>query len=895
MAAFTEGFSDTTGGKGHLGSVISKAIAARRFAQDERKLAEEKAKKAGYDSLEEIGVEKGYFFKAALKSKFGGAYLSGKKQDISAAVDRVKLLKNPKAQFWNFVDNRDSEGKDVKKLNDVERFRKQFDNYAFVSAKRPPEKEVKAETEVAPKKMSPFQLEQARKAKTEESMLAKTEAKTAKAASGGGGSRVSREDILTAVSAIASSLEKTAQSINNTIGETKVIAEGVQSIKTDVVTQLSERTDSIESKLDAVVAAINAQTELQRRMNEDAKGAKTESRAEEQGKAADSGDFDDLTTDKDESADDKLGSELNLGDIPSPAATSAQDIEFQQQDAYQEREAGGIVSGPDEGYLAKLHGDEMVIPLDNNYTQGQPSAMDGKVRPVPQTKAFSSNSYETGTPTKPPATSSLGGKVGFTNLDLGMGSKSDSAVDSMAQPLMDAMSLPMMVAGGTILSSVNQLMSQLGPENSDVAGEVAKIARPIADVFGLSNNLVNKASGGMKAEESSDKDKAKQEAKDKKKKGFFSNLYDKLKKIATGSPRGGGGGHSGGGGSNTPGSMSSGGMSGMAEFIGSKESGNSYTKLVGGAEDDSILEKSVSQLNREKGGQFAMGRYQIQMRTASEVLRNAGIDPDTFKFDQKGQDEIFQLLLERRGLNDYLSGKITEEEFAKNLSMEWAALPTDASGRGYYDGVGDNKSLVGWDQTLEMIRGIKDTSKSDPESPEDAGNLDLDLEDSTVNSAPEIAENYGLTTGQTFDFSVPGKGNYQAYKTETGFEIFKYGGVGALVGRNERMDTSNGKNAWLVRELIKAGESRNKSNQLQPPPSPDASAATPDQQQQALRPDSSKSSGSSGSSTPVVLNSGGNSRSTETSARPDSRTGVVPEGSDNSLTDAYNPTPVTSS
>ena len=286
MAAFTEGFQDTTGGKSHLGSLISKAIAARRFAEDERKLAEEKAKKAGYDSLEEIGVEKGYFFKAALKSKFGGSYLTGKKQDIKAAVDRVKLLKNPKSQFWNFVDNRDSEGKEVKKLNEVERFRKQFDNYAFVSAKRPPEKEVKAETEVVPKKMSPFQLEQSRKAKTEEAMLAKTEAKTAKAASGGGGGRVTREDILTAVTAIASSLEKTAQSINNTIGETKVIADGVQAIRTDVVTQLSERTDSIENKLDAIVVAINAQTDLQKKQVDQAEDSGKISEQKQQGKAS---------------------------------------------------------------------------------------------------------------------------------------------------------------------------------------------------------------------------------------------------------------------------------------------------------------------------------------------------------------------------------------------------------------------------------------------------------------------------------------------------------------------------------------------------------------------------------------------------------------------------------
>jgi len=96
------------------------------------------------------------------------------------------------------------------------------------------------------------------------------------------------------------------------------------------------------------------------------------------------------------------------------------------------------------------------------------------------------------------------------------------------------------------------------------------------------------------------------------------------------------------------------------------------------------------------------------MRTASDVLRNAGENPDNFNFDQQGQDEIFELLLERRGLDGYLSGKITEDKFANNLSKEWAALPKDASGKGFYDGVGSNKSLVGYAETLKMIRGLKE-------------------------------------------------------------------------------------------------------------------------------------------------------------------------------------------
>lgn len=46
MAAFTEGFTDTSQpGKDHIGAAISRVIAARKFAREERELAEEKAKK----------------------------------------------------------------------------------------------------------------------------------------------------------------------------------------------------------------------------------------------------------------------------------------------------------------------------------------------------------------------------------------------------------------------------------------------------------------------------------------------------------------------------------------------------------------------------------------------------------------------------------------------------------------------------------------------------------------------------------------------------------------------------------------------------------------------------------------------------------------------------------
>jgi hypothetical protein len=158
--------------------------------------------------------------------------------------------------------------------------------------------------------------------------------------------------------------------------------------------------------------------------------------------------------------------------------------------------------------------------------------------------------------------------------------------------------------------------------------------------------------------------------------------------------------------------------SSLASFIGGVESGNDYTKLVGGKTDANILNKTVSQLNEEKGGQFAMGRYQIQMRTAIGALKNAGIDPSKFKFDQAGQDKLFQLLLEGRGYKDFMSGKISKEQFATNLSMEWAALPKDASGRSYYAGVGNNKAHRGWGDTLQQLDTLR--SSGNPMGPSGA-------------------------------------------------------------------------------------------------------------------------------------------------------------------------------
>ena len=145
----------------------------------------------------------------------------------------------------------------------------------------------------------------------------------------------------------------------------------------------------------------------------------------------------------------------------------------------------------------------------------------------------------------------------------------------------------------------------------------------------------------------------------------------------------------------------------LRNFIGRKESGNNYSKLVGGVVDPSILSKSVAQLTKERGGLFAMGRYQIQMNTANDMLRQRGIDPATFMFDQAGQDSIFNMLLERRKYGDFLGGRISKEQFGRNLALEWAALPYSENNRGAYDGINGNRSLYKWNDSMKFLEGLK--------------------------------------------------------------------------------------------------------------------------------------------------------------------------------------------
>ncbi len=110
----------------------------------------------------------------------------------------------------------------------------------------------------------------------------------------------------------------------------------------------------------------------------------------------------------------------------------------------------------------------------------------------------------------------------------------------------------------------------------------------------------------------------------------------------------------------------------------------------------------------------AVGKYQIIRSTLDSLIRELKLTGEE-KFDGPMQERMYEALLKRRGLDKYKSGAITKDQFAFNLSQEWASLPipsnefSDAKGRknrvgaSYYSGDGLNKSHIDVEEILGVL------------------------------------------------------------------------------------------------------------------------------------------------------------------------------------------------
>lgn len=113
----------------------------------------------------------------------------------------------------------------------------------------------------------------------------------------------------------------------------------------------------------------------------------------------------------------------------------------------------------------------------------------------------------------------------------------------------------------------------------------------------------------------------------------------------------------------------------------------------------------------------AAGAYQIMEDTLRGLYRQAGV-PLTARFDAATQDRLAVALLRRRGLDDYLAGRVGVEKFANALAREWASLPVvtgPKKGRSYYDGDGLNSAHVKVAPFLAVLRRVAQAAQPSPE------------------------------------------------------------------------------------------------------------------------------------------------------------------------------------
>lgn len=181
----------------------------------------------------------------------------------------------------------------------------------------------------------------------------------------------------------------------------------------------------------------------------------------------------------------------------------------------------------------------------------------------------------------------------------------------------------------------------------------------------------------------------------------------------------------------------------LLNLIAAKESGGDYNVVFGGrntinynGQKRELTDMTVNEVldwqkqqRRAGADSTAAGRYQIIYKTLNVLASDMGVGNQ--KYDEAMQDRMALELLKQRGFDKYLKGEMSEAEFMKKLSQEWASFPKDFSGLSYYHGDGLNKAGVSPHVVLATIQKAREdyikthdiaaAAKGEPEKPDKIG------------------------------------------------------------------------------------------------------------------------------------------------------------------------------
>ena len=164
--------------------------------------------------------------------------------------------------------------------------------------------------------------------------------------------------------------------------------------------------------------------------------------------------------------------------------------------------------------------------------------------------------------------------------------------------------------------------------------------------------------------------------------------------------------------------------------IRSKEAPKGYGQTYSGAKgvprDTDVSKMTLGDVLRfqqrmKNSGSFstACGGYQFINKTLKATIAQMGLSLDLV-WNADLQDRMAIWLLEGRGLSKFMAGKLSAEDFANNLSMEWASLPVVKSsnnigsvfylkkvGASFYDGDGLNKAHITPTYILALVHNLR--------------------------------------------------------------------------------------------------------------------------------------------------------------------------------------------
>ena len=312
------------------------------------------------------------------------------------------------------------------------------------------------------------------------------------------GVKVTDEKLGSFIAAVALSLTSSLESINKKMDET---SEGVIIAREGIANthkKLEDNGDTISDKLDKIIDALRYQNELTRKNKDSREIHQKRTRQDKERRVSDANRIQKTNMSRDDVRDmqqldifEQDGVFGNTPMIPDPWTTPPMmGMPFAGEFA-----RGGIASGPDSGYLAVLHGDEAIVPLDNNFTQNQPSAIANEsISDMPMLPRA-----ETGM--------SAGGiRAGDNSRSvkptMRRGKSTSPMSSGSGDMLAKAMELPAKAAGAVTMGLMGKVLSS-NPLLAPVVGAIKSISAPIAQAFGIpdvvSSNLASEVENKERA------------------------------------------------------------------------------------------------------------------------------------------------------------------------------------------------------------------------------------------------------------------------------------------------------------------------------------------------------------------------------------------------------------